>query len=268
MAPNFLEETVKGLEEHPECGIAHAPLRAIDESGNKTEDNEWWTRNSLFARSSGELMNKPHLRKAPFDGLLHMIGETVYISITQLLIRRSLFEKTGYFVKDWGAPGDYAWDMRAGLITDTIHVPSTWGGWRLHSGQATDKSLHQTEEYATKVERMIEDSLEFARPFLDEAIAEKVFGNWQPLAADHLRMKRVMRGRKERAERFGVLLKELIKGSPAAREQLSARLRGRPLWVDDAPAILRVWIEQESGRPVLEECPQTAEFATSNAISA
>ena len=136
MPPDCLEKLVAALEAHPECDVAHCRLRTIDEHGCDT-DSEWWPTGSIFARSSGDLLQRPHIRRAPYDGLLHLLNSPVYISVTQLLIRRSLFDRVGFFKSQWGSVGDYNWNMRAGLVANTIHVPDTWGGWRVHASQAT-----------------------------------------------------------------------------------------------------------------------------------
>ena len=159
MPSDCLEKLVRALESHPECDVAHCKLKAIDEKGGDDERSEWWRTRSLFARSSGDLLDHPHIRKAPFDGLLHLLGETVYTSITQLLIRRSLFDRIGMFESTWGSVGDFNWDMRAGLAASTIHVPDTWGGWRIHSSQATSGVSIGSPEHSRKIQSMIEDAI-------------------------------------------------------------------------------------------------------------
>ena len=250
MPPDFLEKMVASLDANPNCGLAHAELMAIDENGKECEENAWWRSRSLFSRSSGDWFDKYHVRKAPFDGLLHILGETVYISITQLLIRRSLFDQVGMFDKDWGAPGDYAWDMRAGLVTDTVHVPTTWGGWRLHSGQATDKSLHQTSEYLGKIDEMISNSLERCAEFVEPSIMQEVLNRWKPLSDDHRRVTRELKGEESRSGRALKMVAQAAGGSVSARHYLKSRLKGDPLWVDSAPDILRGWLEEKLAGPV------------------
>ena len=123
MAPDCLEKLVAALDAHPECALAHCPLKAIDEHGREIPHiMEAWSEWSIFALSSGPLRDRCHVRLAPFDGLLHLGGETVYRSITQLLIRRSLFDSVGMFESRWGSVGDFNWDMRAGLVANTVHV--------------------------------------------------------------------------------------------------------------------------------------------------
>jgi GT2 family glycosyltransferase len=114
MAPDCLEKLVEALETHPECDLAHCQLQAEGELADAK--NDWWQKRSLFARSSGDLMDCLHIRLAPFDGLLHLYGEPVYTSTTQLLIRRSLFDRIGLFEPRWGSIGDFHWGMRVSLL--------------------------------------------------------------------------------------------------------------------------------------------------------
>ncbi len=63
-----------------------------------------WPECTVFGHGIGDLVRKPHVRKAPHDGLLQLTGMHNYLSITQVLIRRSLFSKTGTFPNKWGPP--------------------------------------------------------------------------------------------------------------------------------------------------------------------
>src|SRR5262245_44541433 len=153
MPPDCLEKLAAALDAHPECDIAHCRLRAIDEHGADCED--WWSEVSVFARSTGPLVDRLHVRRAPLDGLLHLSGDTVYTSITQLLIRRSLFDRIGFFERTWGSVGDFNWAMRAGLVANTVHVPDTWGGWRVHAGQSTSSANLGSAEHAHRIDSMI-----------------------------------------------------------------------------------------------------------------
>jgi glycosyltransferase involved in cell wall biosynthesis len=135
MAPNALEEMVKALDERYDCDIAHCKLRIIDED-NKNSDLKLWD-NFFIVRYFGDLIDRRHIRKAPHDGLLHFSGITVYTSLTQLLIRRSLFDRIGLFPLDYGPIGDFEWVMRATLVANTVHIPEYLATWRFHSNQAT-----------------------------------------------------------------------------------------------------------------------------------
>ncbi|MEI7988208.1 MAG: glycosyltransferase family 2 protein, partial [Chloroflexota bacterium] len=93
MAPDCLEKMVDALLQNPDCDLAHCPMRVLDRTGGIGPD--WWAGNSLFARSSGNLLEVKHKRVAPIDDILCLLGDTIYTSVTQLLIKRSLFEKIG-----------------------------------------------------------------------------------------------------------------------------------------------------------------------------
>jgi glycosyltransferase involved in cell wall biosynthesis len=138
MMPDCLEKMVRALEVHPECGISHCNLKIIDEKGNWLKG--MWER-YLPQLFYGDLIQKEHIRKAPLDGLLHFAFRTVYTSVTQLLIRKSVFSRVGLFPAQWGSQGDFYWGMRAAFFFDTIHIPEYLATWRIYLGQAT----HDTE---------------------------------------------------------------------------------------------------------------------------
>ncbi len=137
MAPNFLAEMVAALDRNPDCGMAHCNLRAFRDESPGSE-MEWWRQESPFALSVDGRVDESHRRMAPGDGLLHGCGASVYVSTTQLLTRREIFETVGGFSDKWGVIGDFEWAMRVGLTTNVVHVPTTWGGWRIHERQATN----------------------------------------------------------------------------------------------------------------------------------
>lgn len=144
MMPNCLEVMVNALESYPECDICHTPMRVIDGDGNEIMD--WWF-NTPPAKFYGDLVYQPHIRYAPYDGILYTALRTIYISLTQLLIRRSLFDTVGLFSTDWHSQGDFEWGMRATLVANTIHVPKTVAVWRRHSQQLTQKMANNKEFY-------------------------------------------------------------------------------------------------------------------------
>lgn len=156
MTPDCLEKMVAALETHPECDICHCCLKLIDENGNETP-NKW--PDSRPGQFYGELMTKPHIRMAPYDGILHCVLYTVYSSLTQLLIRRSLFDKIGLFRTDWGSIGDFEWGMRASLVCNTFHLPKTLATWRRHPEQATANFILESSAAHASFCRMIKASL-------------------------------------------------------------------------------------------------------------
>lgn len=235
MAADCLERLASALDSHPECEIAHCPLRPIDEHGRDLWAKSGLWRNSPFALSSGPLLNRVHVRKAPFDGLLHLLGGSVYTSITQLLIRRSLFERIGLFSSTWGSVGDFNWSMRAGLVANTVHVPDTWAGWRQHGAQATAGVQVRSDEHARKIDEMIENAIAASGPLLSPAIRCRLTDRWSAEARDLRAFTREVARRRTRsfARRSAFIAACALTGSRPAREYATARLLGRPAvdWV-------------------------------------
>jgi GT2 family glycosyltransferase len=179
MPVDCLEKLVAALDANPECDLAHCPLRVIDEHGNEVaETQRWWVETSAFAQSSGPLLNLFHVRRAPFDGLLHLLGGSVYISITQLLIRRTLFDRIGLFDSQWGSVGDFNWSMRAGLAGNTVHVPDTWGGWRVHQNQATATIGLGSSEHVRKIDGMIAHAVETTNALVPDVVRRRLTTEW------------------------------------------------------------------------------------------
>jgi glycosyltransferase involved in cell wall biosynthesis len=230
MPPDCLEKLVHALDAHQECQIAHCPLRPIDEGGNTdVRLHDWWWNGSEFALSSGSLINTPHVRYAPFDGLLHLLGGSVYISSTQLLFRRSLFEAVGYFRGTWGSVGDFNWSMRAGLMANTVHVPETWGGWRQHGAQATAGVSFESPAHARVIDAMIDDALAAAAPRLPVPLRAELAGLARDARAFRTLTREVsIRRQRSLLVRRAFLVGQLCSGSPAAREYVTMRLLRRP----------------------------------------
>ncbi len=230
MAPDCLEALVAALDAHPHCDLAHCRLQVIDENGREHDSlAQWWAAGSLFAQSSGALLSRPHIRLAPHDGLLHLLGGTVYTSITQLLIRRSLFDRIGFFQSTWRSVGDFNWDMRAGLTANTVHVPDTWGGWRIHSSQATAGVWQESPEHSRIVDAMIEDAVESCRELLTPPVRRRLAARWMAEAQD-LRAFTLETSRRRHLSfprRAARLAGQLCTGSSAAREYTLSRLLRR-----------------------------------------
>jgi GT2 family glycosyltransferase len=135
MTGDALSVMSRALDAHPECGLAHCKLRIIDEAGREYPKKLW--EDFFIVRYFGDRIDRPHIRRAPHDGVLHFSGISVYTSLTQLLIRKSLFDRIGFFATDLGSVADFEWEMRATLLSDVVHVPEFLASWRFHSTQAT-----------------------------------------------------------------------------------------------------------------------------------
>jgi Glycosyl transferase family 2 len=235
MAPDCLERLVAALERHPECDIAHCGLRVIDSSSR--EFDHGWSRLSLFALSSGPLIDVPHVRMAPFDALLLLSGRTVYWSITQLLIRRRLFEKIGLFESKWGSIGDVNWQMRACLVANTVHVTDTWAGWRVHSAQATGTINYYSPDHERKTQEMIEHAIRSTQPLMSKRTFTRLSNRWSCEARS---LRQVMRGIEQsptKRDRRLFLVRELLRGEFGASFHLRMRTASNPYW----PEAARKW---------------------------
>lgn len=134
MSPDCLEKLHGALQRHPDCGIAHCQLLAIDDRGQPASAN--W-RNWDTVKYFGGLIDRAHIRPQGHDAVVGVALGTPYFSITQVMFRRELLDKAGYFEGKWGSYGDFAWQMRATLHTSTVHVPETLATWRVHPAQAS-----------------------------------------------------------------------------------------------------------------------------------
>lgn len=151
MMPACIETMVNALEAWPSCGLCHCCLQIIDEESRPIPGT--WEQFDPF-RYYGDWMQTAHIRRAPLDGILHLGLGTIYTSVTQLLIRQSLFGQIGYFDPVWGPPADFEWALRASMVTDTVHVPEYLATWRIHQKQVT--SLAEQPERLEQMTRMAE----------------------------------------------------------------------------------------------------------------
>lgn len=235
MAADCLEKMVAALDENPDCDLAHCPMRVMDESGGPAPD--WWSGHSMFVRSSGPLATRRHKRVAPLDGMLCLLGDNIYSSVTQILIRRSLFDRIGYYRADWGSVGDFHWNLRAGLAASAIHVPDTWGGWRMHRNQATAAVRLKSPEHQALIDGMIADVIAESgsgSAHRDHAAAVRRAGQLR----EHLRRHSSF---SNPAARHSFLIREALKGKPFACKHLWSIVRGQGNWPKTAPAELSRW---------------------------
>jgi hypothetical protein len=242
MAPDCLEKLVTALECHPTVDLAHCKLRTIDPEGRAVSDPSW-PECTVFAHGTVDLVDRRHLRRAPYDGMLHLTGRSVYCSITELLIRRSLFDRVGYFESRWGSIGDVNWNMKASLVSDTVHVPDTWASYRVHPSQATAAVNFHSGEYAAKVEEMIQDAFQKCERLLAPWVAQGLKSYWLPLSKDMRRYYAELRNRRETLDRRVFQAARMLSGPHAIRAEVVRRFAGRPRWTDIVPVHIRRWLE-------------------------
>lgn len=177
MYPICLERMVEALHLNPECGIAHCCLTVIDHKSNVVHPNPWDTYSA--SRFYGQLMSKEHIRYAPLDGILHAFIDTVYTSLTQLLVCRSVYSSVGLFSCEHGSWADFGWAMKASLLCNTVHIPRYLATWRFHPNQATDSNLSKNPTRYLSFIKMTSEAVEASLPMLNAAdrkiILEKSF---------------------------------------------------------------------------------------------
>ena len=208
MSHNLIEEMVIALEEHSECDLAHCNLEIIDENGERHPSHNW--DRYRIVRYFGERIHQKHIRFAPHDGVLHFLGGTVYISITQLLIRKRIFENIGLFLENYGSIADFEWEMRASLVYHTIHIPKYLATWRVHQQQATNLSYQNSAKHRTLLLEMIDHAFYVASMLRPDLIRNL---NIKHLKSYYLKQLFIYKYREEknRLEKFSLLFSLIIK---------------------------------------------------------
>jgi glycosyltransferase involved in cell wall biosynthesis len=136
MMPDCLNLMLNEMESNSDYGLCQCNLEIIDENGVPLESKQQWE-NYTTGSFQQSLVSNNNKRIAPYDGVLHSALFTIYTSLTQLLIRRSVFERVGLFEGKWGSFGDFEWGMRVGLQENVIYIPEKLATWRIHPKQLT-----------------------------------------------------------------------------------------------------------------------------------
>lgn len=165
MSPDCLEKMRSTLDSHPECDICQCGLQMIDREGlpmiQGTGGKSWETlANTAFY---GGMLKTAHIRRAPYDGLVALAYGTAWTSMTQVLIRRSLFDRIGLFPTQWAGVGDAAWQMRAGLVANVAYIPEKLATWRYYEGQGSGV-VHEKALREGWFARMGAEVIEWFRP--------------------------------------------------------------------------------------------------------
>lgn len=231
MTPTFLSTMVATLDAHPSCGIAHCKLVITDDSGRPADGMCW----DYFpsSRFFGPVNDRPHIRRAPHDGILHCGVQSVYTSVTQLLIRRRVFEKIGYFETNFGSLADFEWAMKASLVFDTVHVPLPLASWRLHDAQATNLSFFKSPKFFGMMLAMMRSALRTVRKVDPERI-EKL--KWRDLKRCYvkLRLAAVISAQAGLPSKLVGLISAFVHDPWLVLEILRSRYQHRPFVETDA----------------------------------
>lgn len=131
----FLEKMVGALERNPDVDLAVCDFSFIDSNGDVINPDPRGTARTFY----GEWLNRAHRRSGFLELLVHLCLDVSWTTITAVLFRSSLLDKTGLFPADCAPLGDIFWAMRAAVNTDTVFVPDKLATWRWHSGQVSSR---------------------------------------------------------------------------------------------------------------------------------
>ena len=91
--------------------------------------------------------------------------------------------------------GDFNWGMRAGLVANTVHVPDTWAGWRIHAAQATTA----VDYYSIEHEQIIQEMIVHAIEATESLVSPATFALLQKNCSQHAhRLRHFLRAVEER----------------------------------------------------------------------
>ena len=224
MSPDFLEKMVAALDKNPDCGVAHCCLDFINEHGVKISSGHCWD-NWFTTRFFGDWNKKYHVRPRGHDAVVALALKTVYFSVTQILVRRDLFDLTGMYQSRWGSFGDFEWQMRAALATKTVHVPEYLATWRIHPQQAS-----QLEQYFKAIREgwffdMATSAINFSRAH-DSPVRGGLPGRLRRFCWNESMFARLA-AEKNRLGKFNVLCKSLRHGPMLLGSFLQAYFRAQ-----------------------------------------
>ncbi len=137
--PQLLERLLAPLQQMPEVSVAVCDYQTINETGQPL-DMPLENSPRLFL---GEWMTKPCLRPRLTEFLLHCCFNTIWVTMSAVLFRRSLLEKIGLFRTDRGSQADIEWTLRATLASDVAFVPGRLATWRVHGNQVTPQNHYE-----------------------------------------------------------------------------------------------------------------------------
>ena len=222
MRPDCLSKMVAALEEHPECGLCQCGLEIIDEKSRLHSTLHW--ENFAFGRFAPLWLKEKHIRRAPLDGLLHFALQTVYTSITQLLVRRRVFERVGLFESRWGPMGDFEWGMRVGLLEDCVFLPDKLATWRVHPQQASGAT--ESSETRRKMLAMSKVAFVRARGISGQSLTRLEIRLFEQFYQQQI-VDFGLRHAQTRKAKLKFLLRESVQGNVSAFKHLWNRFLGR-----------------------------------------
>jgi len=134
MKADCLEQFLNASYEVPEASIIMCALEFIDEA-SRVLQGAWRRVPGVFLFE--HWLDVPHLRSGPAEAQRVMHISTTIISITGALIRKQVYEDTGYFPEDAGPRADFLWYIKGTRISDVCYIPEVLATWRRHGQQIT-----------------------------------------------------------------------------------------------------------------------------------
>jgi GT2 family glycosyltransferase len=215
-SPELLARLVQPLEASPTLDIAMSDYQLIGEFGEPIESPIDEEKRAFY----GEWINVPSVRAGITEFLLAAsFGGPMWVTITSILMRRSLLQRTGLFSAAFGSAGDYAWALKAYLHTDIAFVPGRLATWRIHPKQATQRVPSYV--YTQQTLRCIESA--FSPPAVPS----------QSTFTSHWREKATRRWRDRFAADFSLFRDAALQHPPAFARNLVLALRTNPALVFD-----------------------------------
>lgn len=142
MVPECLEELLSAADQVAQCDLVTSAPWTTDEAGVDTS--------SVLADRLGRILIGRRVRRGPLDGRRELVAGMLFgtptLSMTQMIIRKSLFSRVGLFPTEFGSAGDYVWQMRAFQKARAAYVPRKLGSWRQHVAQATSANVQSGVE--------------------------------------------------------------------------------------------------------------------------
>ncbi len=140
LLPSCLQRLQEVIEGAPDTELIHYKIKIIDAAGR---DSDYTWQDRLAVRYWGTQIDRRHWRDGTQEYWRHVLYGSVYISLTELAVRRSLLLTVPPFEEEIGAWADILWAARAVRGRKVLHIPSVLATWRKREGQVTqfgDKS--------------------------------------------------------------------------------------------------------------------------------
>jgi glycosyltransferase involved in cell wall biosynthesis len=181
MTPNCLERLLAaGIASGAD--LVTSAEWTIDANGDDLPSRK----SGLEARLFGKAIGPDQMLQGRIAFLSGLLFGTPTASITQMAIRRTVFEQGGSFPTEFGSFGDYCWQMKALLRFRWCHVPERLGAWRIHGAQATTTDVQKIYDARARIMGTLWQEGIFPAGFWFKLALVYVGAMGQPLSATQL----------------------------------------------------------------------------------